>query len=242
MRVGRTGGPAGTQGIGSSAPARTSATKEPAAPRAVTDTASVMGIPENELTAKVRAAIMTLMEEVDRLRRELGETQRRMSQLERLADEDSLVPISNRRAFVRELSRIISFAERYRTPSSIVFFDINNMKAINDRFGHAAGDAVLLHVANLLTAQVRESDVVARLGGDEFGVILVQADASVAAEKGSSLAAAIEAKPVVFEGQEIPVGVAYGAHTFIPGEKATDALANADKAMYQHKSQKKTAG
>jgi hypothetical protein len=66
------------------------------------------------------------------------------------ADQDMLLPILNRRAFVRELSRFIGFAERYGTPASVVYFDLNNFKHINDAHGHAAGDSVLQHFASLL--------------------------------------------------------------------------------------------
>jgi len=83
---------------------------------ATADTASVMGIPEAELTPHVRAAITMLMEEVARLRDELRLTKRRISDLEELADTDALLPVINRRAFVRELSRMMSYAERYGTP------------------------------------------------------------------------------------------------------------------------------
>ncbi len=147
------------------------------------DVVDVMGIPPNEFTPKVQQAIMMLMAEVEKLRRELQQTQARIADLEQLADQDPLAPIANRRAFVRELSRMLSFAERYSTPSSIVYFDVNGLKGINDTYGHAAGDAVLGQVANTLTKNVRDSDYVARLGGDEFGVILTYTDADTAKGK-----------------------------------------------------------
>ena len=114
-----------------------------------------------------------------------------MTDVERLADQDALLPIANRRAFVREMSRLASYSERYHTPASLVYFDINGFKAINDIHGHAAGDAALQSVAELLVQHVRESDTVGRLGGDEFGVILVHADEAVANTKAQSLADAI---------------------------------------------------
>src|SRR5215467_7953058 len=98
----------------------------------VTASASVLGIPEQEFTPRVRDAIMTLMHEVDVLRRELDQTRSRLDDLVKAADQDMLLPILNRRAFVRELSRFIGFAERYGTPSSVVYFDLNNFKHIND--------------------------------------------------------------------------------------------------------------
>jgi GGDEF domain-containing protein len=147
---------------------------EPAAAanvRQIEDTTAIMGVPEAELTPKVRHALMQLFEEVAKLREELERSKTRLADPERLADEDSLVPISNRRAFVRELSRIIAYAQRYQMQSSVAYFDFNDMKATNDKFGHLAGDAALKHVASALVENIREPDVVRRLGGDEFGVI-----------------------------------------------------------------------
>ena len=228
----------------SGTPARVVATRadacagEPAAAasvRQIEDTATIMGVPETELTPKVRHALMQLFEEVAKLREELERNKTRLADLERLADEDSLVPISNRRAFVRELSRTIAYAQRYQMQSSVAYFDLNGMKAINDKFGHSAGDAALGQVANALVEHVRESDVVGRLGGDEFGVILVQADAQTAADKAQELVAVINGTPLMWEGQQIPISVAYGVHTFSGAENAAAAIQAADEAMYANK-------
>lgn len=202
---------------------------------APTDSASVMGIPEAEMTPKVRAAIMTLMQEVDTLRKDLERTHTRLAQLERLADQDTLTPIPNRRAFVRELGRIVSYSQRYEEPSSLIYFDVNEFKHINDTYGHAAGDAALMHIAETLLEHLRESDIVGRLGGDEFGVILVRADADQALSKAQSLADAIQAKAVIHDGSSFNVSVSFGLTTFRSGESATEAMAAADKAMYEYK-------
>ncbi|MCH7794025.1 MAG: GGDEF domain-containing protein, partial [Proteobacteria bacterium] len=129
------------------------ATDQPAAPQAApatqptVDVATIMGVPEAELTPKVRAAIDRLMAEAQSLREELGRARRRVEYLEQLADRDPLAPVLNRRAFVRELTRMIAFAERYGVSGSVLYFDIDGMKRINDTWGHAAGDAALKHVA-----------------------------------------------------------------------------------------------
>ena len=138
--------------------------------------ASVLGIPESEFTPRVRDAIMGLMSEVDSLRRELGDTRKRLDEVEKSADQDGLLPLLNRRAFVRELTRYIAFTGRYNTPASLIYFDLNHMKKVNDTHGHAAGDAVLKHFSEVLQTQVRDSDSVGRLGGDEFGVLLSHAN------------------------------------------------------------------
>ena len=210
--------------------------------REISDTTAIMGIPEEELTTKVRSAIMALMEEVERLRREVDSTRARMGDLERVADQDSLLPVFNRRAFVRELSRVMSFSERYGTPTSVVYFDINRFKAINDSYGHAAGDGALELVAKTLVETVRESDIVGRLGGDEFGVILSHTDSRTAAEKAQILAQRVQNARFSWNGHDIELGVAYGVYSFKQGEDPAQALEAADKAMYAHKSSEAELG
>ena len=214
------------------APARSS---DAAAVRAVPDTTEVMGIPESEFTPKVREAIMKLMAEVDTLRRELQVSHKRIENLEKLADTDALTPVPNRRAFVRELTRMMSFSERYNTPASVVFFDVDGLKQINDTHGHAAGDAAIMHVATTLSANIRDSDFVGRLGGDEFGVILPYTDEPTAAAKGATLAQAVSAKTLDWKGVQIKVTVSFGAQAVMPGMDAAGALDAADRAMYVQK-------
>src|SRR5690242_14568391 len=81
------------------------------------------------------------------------------------ADRAALTPLLNRRAFLRELHRIRTFSQRYGAPASLVYFDLDGFKSVNDRYGHAAGDAALQAVAERLLANVRESDLVGRMGG-----------------------------------------------------------------------------
>jgi diguanylate cyclase (GGDEF)-like protein len=199
------------------------------------DQASFLGVSETELSPNVRAAIQTLLDEVRNLRDELDRTRKRIAHLERVADEDAMLPIANRRAFVRELNRIMSFSERYGSPGSVLYFDLNGMKAVNDRFGHAAGDAVLKHFSQILLSNTRDSDVVGRLGGDEFGVILAQADEQQAGDKAAQLMIAIKAHPCRWEGHELSLSCAVGIHQFRGQQSADDALSAADASMYRAK-------
>jgi diguanylate cyclase (GGDEF)-like protein len=207
--------------------------------RATQDVSAVLGIPEAEFTPRVRDAIMVLMAEVDRLRQELEQLRKRLEAAETEADQDDLLPVLNRRAFVREMSRIMSFGDRYDLAASLIYFDLDGFKAVNDTYGHAAGDAALIHVASLLTANVRESDVVGRLGGDEFGVILAKADVAQAQTKATKLAQLFEAQPFLWEGQALPLSFAFGVCMFQKGESVASAMANADKAMYASKRDKR---
>jgi diguanylate cyclase (GGDEF)-like protein len=225
-------GPRPTAHVGARPQAGAAGSPAHAAP--IPDSADVMGIPEAEFTPKVRAAIAGLMAEV-RLRRDLLTTQARLTQLEQIADQDTLTPLMNRRAFVRELSRTMSFAERYDTPSSVIYFDVNGLKQINDTLSHAAGDAVLQHIAAILTANVRESDYVGRLGGDEFAIILSHTDGAAAAEKAASLSALVAQSGFTWEGKALPLAVSYGTHSFRGGGDPAGAIDAADRAMYARK-------
>jgi diguanylate cyclase (GGDEF)-like protein len=208
---------------------------------AVMPAASVLGIPEDEFTPRVRDAIMGLMSEVDSLRRELTQTRARLEDVEKTADQDGMLPLLNRRAFVRELTRYIAFTGRYNTPASLIYFDLNHLKKTNDTYGHAAGDAVLAHFSEVLLAHVRDSDCVGRLGGDEFGVLLSHADQEQALKKADTLAAALDASPTVWNGHSIPVSFAYGAFDLKSGDNPDTAMARADQAMYAQKRSQRSA-
>jgi diguanylate cyclase (GGDEF)-like protein len=190
---------------------------------------------EKTLPPEVRDELARLRAERQSLQHELRNAQTRITQLERLADEDSLAPIANRRAFVRELSRMIAFTRRYGPPSSVIYFDVNGMKQINDTYGHPAGDAALRHVADMLCKNVRESDIVGRLGGDEFGVILTQTNQEQALAKAISLAQTIAATPFHWGAIDIGVSAAYGVYSFSGNDDAQVAIEAADKAMYRQK-------
>jgi diguanylate cyclase (GGDEF)-like protein len=197
--------------------------------------ADIMGIPDVELTPSVRAVVLELMGLTQALRQELTETQRRLEIAESAADRDSLLPIMNRRAFVRELSRLISQTERYGIPTTLIYFDLDGFKAVNDSFGHAAGDAVLLRFADVLKRNVRDSDVVGRLGGDEFGVLLSHASRDQGHRKADKLADLLLRLPTVWQGNDIVTRFSYGAFELKSGDTAELALARADAAMYENK-------
>jgi len=176
---------------------------------------------------------------IARLRAENAALRARLAEVERLADHDALTPVLNRRAFTRELARTIAYCERYGADAALVFFDLDGFKAVNDVHGHAAGDLALKVVAEVLSANVRESDLVGRLGGDEFGVILAQANREAATVKASALAAQIEAAPIIFSGRRLAVGASFGVREFEKGVDAAQMMAEADAAMFLRKGERK---
>jgi diguanylate cyclase (GGDEF)-like protein len=207
------------------------AAARPAARPAPETALNSAGTPKGELTP----TLAKVLAENDAMRRELEDARARIVLLERLADEDALAPVANRRAFVRELSRMIAFTRRYGPPSSVVYFDVNGMKQINDTHGHPAGDAALRHVAEILCKNVRSSDIVGRLGGDEFGVILTQTNQEQATAKATSLAQEIGDAPLRWGETRITVSAAYGVYSFSGSDDAQVAIEAADKAMYRQK-------
>jgi diguanylate cyclase (GGDEF)-like protein len=235
MKVERTQPNRAVRSVGAAAYARRVEAAGAPDPADAVTTASVLGIPEAEFTPKVRDAIMGLMGEVDALRRELTQTRVRLDEVEKAADQDQLVPLRNRRAFVRELTRYIAFTGRYNTPASLIYFDLNLLKKVNDTHGHAAGDAVLQHFSKVLLSHVRDSDCVARLGGDEFAVLLSHANQDQALKKADILATALSESPTIWDGKEIPVTFSYGAFELKAGDNADIAMARADEAMYAQK-------
>jgi diguanylate cyclase (GGDEF)-like protein len=129
----------------------------------------------------------------------------------------------------------MSEVERYKTPAAVLYVDLDGFKALNDEYGHAAGDAVLRHVALLLSDSVRESDVVGRLGGDEFGIILNRAAAEEARAKAQTLHDKINSSAILHAGVAHRVRASVGVHPIAMVEDPETALARADEAMYADK-------
>lgn len=201
------------------------------------DTASIMGVPQSELTPNVQRALLALMSEVDTLRKEADQLKSRIKELETLADRDVMLPVLNRRAFLREVSRALALADRHNAPSALIYLDFNGFKAINDTYGHAAGDAVLEAVTEKLVSHLRETDAIGRLGGDEFGVVLTLTPVHLAETKAEELARIISETVITHQGQEISLTVAWGVHALERGTQLHVAMAEADRAMYARKAQ-----
>lgn len=196
---------------------------------------STLAIPQEDLTPQMRAALGHMQAQINGLKAERARLSQKLREAEDLADSDTLVPVFNRRAFVRELTRVMSFAQRYDVQASLVYFDLDGFKQVNDRFGHSAGDAVLKAVGQVLLTQIRESDLAGRVGGDEFAVILAKANQHDAQVKGAQLARAIRQTTIPYLGHSLSVGAAFGAYSFEPGDSAERALSRADEAMYANK-------
>jgi diguanylate cyclase (GGDEF)-like protein len=176
-----------------------------------------------------------LLEEIARLRSEVTRLESRVEELDKLAHRDPLVPLANRRGMLRELETMIARHDRHDTPAAVLFVDLNDLKTLNDSFGHMGGDAALVTVAEKLLEGTRATDCVARLGGDEFCVLLEHADEKSAIETAERLIAIIADGDCSFEGSTMPLSVAIGVTLIEKGDTPATVLARADKAMYRVK-------
>ncbi len=163
-------------------------------------------------------------------KREASEVQRRATSC------DHLTGIGNRRAFFEAAEVELARDRRAPRELSLIMFDADHFKTINDTHGHPAGDAVLRHLAALLTGTFREVDVVARVGGEEFAVLLPSTDLSGAAAVAERLRAAVAAHPAVVDGVPIHYTVSAGVASLDGSQTSLDALMkHADRALYAAK-------
>jgi diguanylate cyclase (GGDEF)-like protein len=156
--------------------------------------------------------------------------------MEHRAQHDALTGAPNRVMFHELLQFSIGNARRNGSQLSVLFIDLDHFKEVNDTYGHAAGDAILIEVARRLKTAVRESDAVARLSGDEFVVMIQPVDdpqqLAVIAQK---LIKALQV-PIEFEGQSLRISASIGISVFPgDGDDMEQLLHNADIAMYHSK-------
>lgn len=178
---------------------------------------------------------------IDRLVQRLAKARALIAELEARADTDALLDILNRRGFERELRRSIAYVKRYGATAAVLFLDVDRLKPINDRFGHAAGDVLLRKIAEILLTHVRQSDLVARLGGDEFGILLWNLSEADALAKGVALEQEIDGASCEYRGRQISVGISAGVTMVSGADDVAAVLERADEMMYRRKQLRRRA-
>jgi diguanylate cyclase (GGDEF)-like protein len=150
---------------------------------------------------------------------------------------DGLTKAFNKRYFTDRLESEFTFSTRHMTPLTLVLFDIDHFKKVNDTYGHQAGDLVLAELSTLMAASLRAEDVFARYGGEEFGVICRGSDSAQGQIVGERLRRAVESGVFIYEGTQIPVTISVGLAS-LPDPAITDAsdlIRAADAALYHSK-------
>lgn len=192
------------------------------------DFACMFGIPDAELTPRVRRALIRLLDRFDEARRQIDAARDREAYLHGLADGHPVLPLGNRRFLIRELSRIIERTRIAQTINSFVVISIANGARIRADHGEAAAHALLCEAAQILVSGVRASDVVASLGGYDFGVVLTLAASDAAAIKACALARSLGAKPVDHAGRRLRAEPVWGLHEIARSDTADAVIAAAD--------------
>jgi diguanylate cyclase (GGDEF)-like protein len=164
-----------------------------------------------------------------------------INRLERVSDTDELTGLYNRRAAEKRLNEEVSRAERDLQSFQLAFFDINEFKRINDRYGHTAGDACIMHVAALLQINTRRGDWVARWGGDEF-VLGLHRNRALKMVMGRIVNAMASNPCEVAPGHELAVHVSCGVAEYRFGSGPEGVLVDADRAMYAAKERSRGDG
>lgn len=160
------------------------------------------------------------------------------SELEKIATTDFLTGINNQRNFFAIGEKEIQRAHRFRHPLGIIMFDIDYFKLVNDRYGHAAGDTVLIEIVKICRQTLRTTDVFGRLGGEEFGILLPHTDADGAQTVAEYLRSAIEATAIICGNEALRVTASFGITEFGGADVIIkDLLDRADRLLYQAKNQ-----
>lgn len=153
-------------------------------------------------------------------------------QLSIQATKDPLTKVRNRRSFNHEIKRAVKLQQRIKLPISMILIDLDYFKKVNDTFGHAKGDEVLIQFTKILTLRLRGTECIYRIGGEEFVIIPVNANIKEAEKLAEQLRILVETSELI---ADHPLTISLGVAQYIQGETEAEWLQRADKALYQAK-------
>ncbi len=168
------------------------------------------------------------------------EQKQRIEALESVLTTDELTGITNRRGFFQTLGREMDRVNRDLNEGGLlIMIDLDNFKAINDTYGHQAGDACLKKVATFLMNEIRAMDTAARLGGDEFILLFPRTNREKAMKRAQQMALRLNNLTAEWNGKTIPITASVGLRNFVSGDRIEDILESADQEMYEQKQGRK---
>lgn len=183
---------------------------------------------DQDLIQQLSAKVKALETDGHQLRQRLEQTQQE-------AVQDALTGLPNRKAYEERIAAEVARTRRYTTPLTMVMWDVDMFKTINDTYGHAAGDRVLRVIADTLREHIRETDFLARYGGEEFILLLPQTKLNVAKTVCDKLRLLIEDTPFHFQEQRVSITISGGMAQYHGEEAVSQLFERADKALYQAK-------
>ncbi|MFH1729122.1 MAG: diguanylate cyclase [Pseudomonadota bacterium] len=157
----------------------------------------------------------------------------------RLATLDGLTQVYNKKFFMECLFNEFSRSKRYRRDLSLVLFDLDHFKLVNDIHGHPAGDYILKRLSSLVTRNLRKEDIIGRYGGEEFGIILPETNEEKAGQIAEKLRKLVEGIDFNYNDKDIPVTISMGVTSLTPSltkfKNYNDMIEDSDKALYEAK-------
>jgi diguanylate cyclase (GGDEF)-like protein len=188
------------------------------------------------------AVVAKLVAAAAEAERRLAAQARRILELEALSYTDELTGLYNRRGMTEAINRALSSAHRHNETGGLAYLDLDGFKAINDKYGHEAGDAMLRAAADCIRAQVRNTDTAARLGGDEFAILFAKGDPSALRAKAERIRIVLMNTLVDLGPAKVTIRASLGFAQYRPGMTRDRLVAAADSAMYADKRTRKAAG
>jgi len=167
--------------------------------------------------------------------RDISEQKKREETLKYVANHDLLSGMYNRRYFLERLEQEVQRARRFKHQLSIMMLDVDFFKAVNDSYGHAAGDVVLKDISQQLRNAIRSIDIAARWGGEEFIILLPETDAEGEMVIADKVRKSIADSPIAFADQHINVTISIGITSILDNDTVNDFINRADKALYHVK-------
>jgi len=184
---------------------------------------------------RVIASNAALKGELDKSQTVLTEQQRQIEDLRTAVRIDALTQLANRAYFDEKLNEMVVLRKRYGDPFSLMMIDLDNFKAINDSFGHLAGDRILKGVALKIKASLRGSDFLARFGGDEYALILIKTDVAAATEVAWKLCEEVRASRFILDDTALSMTLSIGVAEAAGDDTEETVLKRADAALYRAK-------
>lgn len=201
---------------------------QPKPPPDVEDVASVVGMPADEVSPALLAALTPLLAEIDRLHWQADQAGHRIAWLEHQADRHSVVPCLSRRAVLREIDLYLTGGEPPQGMLAVV--QVCGFEDLRTRHGLPAGESALRHVGATIIGALRTSDVVGCLGFSDFAILLPGTPAADAGAKLTEICARMNEPALTWGGERLQLQPSFGLHPLQPGEDAENAVAAADRA------------
>ncbi len=190
---------------------------------------------EQQRAAALEAQLQSIRQRMESMESETRELRERLARAKASSREDRLTGVPNRRAWEERLDYEFARWQRHGRPLSMVFFDVDHFKLVNDRLGHAAGDQALAQIADCIQQRLRRSDFMARYGGEEFVALLPETGADDAVTVAEDVLQGLRESGFDFEGVNYSVTASAGVAAFQRGDGPAAVVKRADDALYQAK-------